>query len=245
MSGAGLHAVITGATSGIGRATTLALLQRGSRVCAVGRNPERLADLGETAGAGERLDLRRADLSDNGDLDVLVEHIVRHHDELNTLIHCAGIISLDPLAQASLEDLDRHYRTNLRAPYALTQGLLDLLEKNGGQVVFVNSTSGTRASAGSGQYAATKHALKAVADSLREEVNDAGIRVISIFPGQTATPMQEDLHRSEGRAYEPERLMQPEDVAGTILSALTLSRSAEVTDVRVRPMMKPPSSGGA
>ncbi len=105
--------------------------------------------------------------------------------------------------------------------------------------MFINSSAGLRAGAGISQYAATKHALKAIADSLREEINAEGLRVLSVYPGRTATPMQASVHAMEGKAYHPERLMQPEDVAAVVINALKLPRSAEVTDISVRPLMKP------
>ena len=114
-----------------------------------------------------------------------------------------------------------------------------MLKLRCGQVVFVNSSAGLTARAGVGQYAATKHALRAVADSFREEVNADGLRVLSVFLGRTATPMQEAVHKMEGKAYYPERLMQAEDVAAVVVNALSLPRTAEVTDIYARPMKKP------
>jgi NADP-dependent 3-hydroxy acid dehydrogenase YdfG len=93
------------------------------------------------------------------------------------------------------------------------------------------------ASASNGQYASTKHGLKALADSLREEVNSRGVRILSIFPGRTATPTQEKVHAGEGRPYRPERLLQPEDVAAVVINALCLPRTAEVTEIKIRPML--------
>jgi NADP-dependent 3-hydroxy acid dehydrogenase YdfG len=135
--------------------------------------------------------------------------------------------------------LDRQYRINVRAPYMLTQALLPMLKSRRGQIVFINSSAGLNARANVSQYAATKHALKAVADSLREEINAEGLRVLSVYPGRTATPMQADVHTMEGRAYRPDRLMQPEDVAAVVINALSLPSSAEVTDIHVRPLIKP------
>jgi NADP-dependent 3-hydroxy acid dehydrogenase YdfG len=88
---------------------------------------------------------------------------------------------------------------------------------------------------GSGQYSATKHGLKALADCLRAEVNSYGIRVISVFVGRTATPMQAAVHASEGRAYRPEKLIQPEDVASLVVHTLTLPPTVEVTALHLRP----------
>jgi NADP-dependent 3-hydroxy acid dehydrogenase YdfG len=121
----------------------------------------------------------------------------------------------------------------------LTQRLLPLLATSCGQVVFINSSAGLMAKRPAvGQYAATKHALKAIADSLREEVNPKGIRVLTVYLGRTATPMQEALYRQEGKIYHPEVLMQPEDVASVVVHSLMLPRTAEVTDISIRPMSK-------
>ena len=92
-----------------------------------------------------------------------------------------------------------------------------MLRTRRGQVVFVNSTIGLSTRAGAGQFAATQHALRAVADTLRDEVNPDGIRVTSVYPGRTATPRQATLHAHEGRTYRPERLMQPDDVAAMVV----------------------------
>jgi NADP-dependent 3-hydroxy acid dehydrogenase YdfG len=107
-----------------------------------------------------------------------------------------------------------------------------------GQVVFINSSSALTAKPSSAQYDATKHALKAVADSLRGEVNQLGIRVLSVYLGRTATEMQERIHILEGRPYRPDLLLQPEDVASVVINALSLPDTAEVTDIHIRPMIK-------
>jgi NAD(P)-dependent dehydrogenase (short-subunit alcohol dehydrogenase family) len=138
-----------------------------------------------------------------------------------------------------VEELDRQYRTNVRAPYLLTQLLIPMLESAAGQIVFVSSSAVRRAVAGMGAYAATKHAVRALADALREELNPSGIRVLTVYPGRTAGPMQETLHQLEGRPYRLDRLLQPDDVAAIILDTLSLPRSAEVTDIDIRPMLKP------
>ena len=92
--------------------------------------------------------------------------------------------------------------------------------------------------AGRGGYAAIQHALKAVADSLRDEVNEDGVRVISVMAGTTATTRQERLHRVHQKPYRPERLLQAEDVARAACDALAMPRTAELTDVYIRPMLK-------
>jgi NADP-dependent 3-hydroxy acid dehydrogenase YdfG len=140
--------------------------------------------------------------------------------------------------QASIADFDRQYSINVRAAYLLTQVFLSTLKLRYGQVVYVNSSAGLTARGGVGQYAATKHALKAIADSLREEVNESGVRVLSVYPGRTASPMQEAVYAAENKIYKPEHLMQPEDIASVVINALNLPRTAEVTDINIRPLKK-------
>jgi NAD(P)-dependent dehydrogenase (short-subunit alcohol dehydrogenase family) len=143
------------------------------------------------------------------------------------------------MQHARVEDLDAQYAINVRAPYILTKSLLPFIKSNQGQIVFVNSSAGLSAKRPEvGQYAATKHALKAIADSLREEVNPSGIRVLSIYLGRTATPMQEALYRKEGKDYHPGSLIQPHDVACAVVQALMLPVTVEVTEVSLRPMLK-------
>jgi NADP-dependent 3-hydroxy acid dehydrogenase YdfG len=234
----GTTALVTGASSGIGRAIAVALAQRGADLWLVGR---RLPELEATASAasehGVRATPHAADLTEAGVAERLAAEAGAQG--LGVLVHCAGVMQHAPMAEAGLSDLDAHYQANLRAPYALTQALLPALTAAQGEIVFVNSSVVMHPGAGTGQYAAMEAGLRAVADSLRQEVNAAGVRVLSIYPGRTATPRQERLHEQEGRDYRPERLMQPEDVAEAVCGALELPRTAEITDLHLRPFLKP------
>jgi NADP-dependent 3-hydroxy acid dehydrogenase YdfG len=231
-------AVITGASSGIGRAIAEALASRGSSLCLIGRNIGALEDVAATGGQSAARKIYRADLGSTEDILMAAENAKRDFGHIDILIHSAGDYSMGLIATAPVEDLDRQYNINVRAPYVLTQALLPAIRRPGGQIVFINSSVGLKARARVSQYAASKHALKAIADSLREEVNDNGVRVVSIFPGRTATPMQETVHRLEGRTYDPSLYMQPGDVAAVVIQALSLPESAEVTDINIRPMNK-------
>ena len=233
----GQGAVVTGATCGVGAAVARALSAEGAVVLAVGRDPDRLAAV--TSGSGEVVLAHRADLTDDQEVEALARRACEELPGVDLLIHAAAVIEVGSVAEAPLSDLDRQYRTNLRAPYALTQALLGALRERKGQVVFVNSTAGRSAGGGSSQYAATKHGLAALADSLRAEVNEEGVRVLSLFLGRTATPMQARLHELEGLSYTPERLIQPDDVADAIVCALRLARRAEITEIALRPAQKP------
>jgi NADP-dependent 3-hydroxy acid dehydrogenase YdfG len=235
---AGAVAVITGAGGGVGGAIARALAERGATLCLIGRTVETLEVAARPARTRQSTFHYVADVGRTAEVDSVVDKISREVGRVDFLVHSAGVIALGGVEEAALEDLDRQYDTNIRGPYLLTKRLLPFLKARQGQVVFINSTAGLVARAGVSQYAATKHGLRALAESLREEVNPSGVRVLSIFLGRTATAMQVTVHATEGRPYEPERLVQPEDVAAIVLSALSLPRTAEVTEIRIRPMQQ-------
>ncbi len=211
--------------------------EQGATVCLTGRNRERLDQLAGGLPAGKAR-CYPADLTVEEELQNAVQSLLKENQRLDAVIHCAAIIILGTVATAAAQDFEKQFHTNVTAPFRLTQLLLPALISSRGQVVFINSSAGRQASAGVGQYAATKHALKAVADSLRDECNAAGVRVCSLFLGSTATPMQAAIRAEQERAYEPERLIQPSDVAEMVAAVLALPRSAEVTDLAMRPMEK-------
>lgn len=232
-------AVITGASSGIGKAIALDLAAKGAKTCLLGRKLETLEKVATVARKSAPQALcYKVDLTVDRDIRKVADSLQREFTCVDLLIHSAGLIYLGPLESSPVEDFDRQYQINVRAPYALTQALLPMLRSCQGQIVFINSSAGLDAGPEVGQYSATKHALKAIADSFRQEINAEGLRVLSVYPGRTASPMQEAVFRKEGRDYRPELLMQPEDVAAVIVNALTLPRSAEVTDINVRPLIK-------
>lgn len=232
-------ALITGASSGIGQALTLGLAQEHVKIIAVGRNPTTLAETVEQARKFSDAVGLELDLTADSSIEHITEYVESSSKRLDILIHCAGVIVQGTMEKSSLQDLDAQYQANVRAPYALTRRLLPFLKKSRGQVVFMNSSAGLLAQRPDiGQYSATKHALKAIAESLRAEVNPLGIRVLSVYLGRTATPMQKLLHEREGKLYNPDRLLQSKDVASVVIHALQLPRTAEVTDISMRPMMK-------
>jgi NAD(P)-dependent dehydrogenase (short-subunit alcohol dehydrogenase family) len=198
--------------------------------------------LAETVAAAGRFSPAKSfpiDLTVEESLQTLLRYLEKEAGKLDILVHCAGVIYQDPIEHARIADFDCQYAINVRAPYLLSQRLLPFLARARGQIVFINSSVGLAVKRPEvGQYAATKHALKAIADSLREEVNPKGIRVLTIYLGRTATPMQEALYRQEGRSYYPETLLQAEDVASVVAHTLMLPPTAEVTDISIRPMTK-------
>lgn len=232
-------ALVTGASSGIGFAISTALLERGATVLMVARDEAGLlAAERRLPTAIGKVEVHACDLAKDGEIAGLQRRIADTHDRLDILVHCAGVIDQGKLAEAPVTSLDRQYQVNVRGPLLLTQRLLPFLKKPKGQIVFVNSSAGLSARSRSGQYAATKHAFKALADALREEVNSDGVRVLSVFPGRTATRLTAKLYADEGRPYDPDVLLQPEDVASVVVHAISLPWTAEVTEISIRPMLK-------
>lgn len=233
-------AVVTGASSGIGKALAVELALQGATTCLVARNvPKLSAIVASVPEKGKRLHAYQADLTRDEEIEQLKTRLENDFGRVDILVHCAGVISLGALEATPVEDLDSQYRCNVRGPYLLTQALLPFLRLHHGQIVFLNSSAGVTARANVGQYAASKHALKALADSLREEVNADGVRVLSVYLGRTATPMQQEIHRLEGRTYRGELLIQPEEVASLLADVLAIQQSAEITEITLRPMQKP------
>jgi NADP-dependent 3-hydroxy acid dehydrogenase YdfG len=230
-------AIVTGAGGGIGRAVTLALINEGATVWAVGRTE---ATLAETVSSYGRLGRAYpANLTVDPEVDRLAGDAEREFGRLDFLVHSAGTIEHGAIANSPTETLDLQFRSNVRMPYRVTQSLLPLLRKSPGQIVFVNSSIvlGVPRPHMS-QFAASQHAVRAFADTLRQEVNPEGIRVLCVYPGRTATSRQALLYEKDQKTYQPELLLQPEDIATMIVTALALPETAEVTDISIRPMFK-------
>jgi short-subunit dehydrogenase len=222
--------LITGAGSGIGASVAEALHARGDDLVLLARNDERAARLAD-AFPGSRTVV--ADLADPGALD----RISGIPERLDSLLHVAGVVELAPVSELRTGDLRETLDVNLVAPALLTRACLPALRAAQGTVVFVNSAAGLSAGASWAAYAASKFGLRALADSLRAEEMGSGVRVTTVFPSRTATPMQEKVHEQEGRTYDSSRWINAETVAGTILHVLDLPRDATIPEVTVRPLV--------
>lgn len=232
-----LTAVVTGASGAIGRAIAKQLSLHNVHVWATGRNASTLAELAAWATkSATPIVAFPADLANEDDLGALGDMAANELDGLDLLVHAAGHLAIGDIAATDVQVLDEHYRVNVRAPYVLTRAFLPLLKRRAGQVIFVNSSVVTNPRAGLSHYAATKAALRTLADTLRQEVNADGIRVTTVYPGRTASAMQEKLW--EPGTYRPELFSRPEDVATAVVSAWQLPRSTEMLEMWLRPTHK-------
>lgn len=220
-------ALVTGASRGIGAAVARALapthelLLGGREVDALQRMTEELP--GSRAWPVE--------LTDHEALSAATAGITR----LDVLVHSAGIGEIGTVADTAVEVWRRQFEINVVAVAELTRLLLPALRAAAGHVVMINSGAGLNARPGWASYAASKHALRALADSLRAEQAEHGVRVTSVFPGRTATDMQRGVRAAEGGSFHEPDYLRPDSVAAVVASAVAAPPDAQVTDVMVRP----------
>ncbi|GGO48345.1 short chain dehydrogenase [Streptomyces daqingensis] len=223
--------LITGAGSGIGAAVTRRLLDRGDELWLLARDAGRAKELRDRFPGVRTL---VGDLAEPERLSWALGH-QELPGQLDSLQHIAGVVELGEVGETTAKVWSSTLAANLTAPAELTRLLLPQVRLARGHVLFVNSGAGLRAHPQWAAYAASKHGLKALADALRAEESGHGVRVTSVYPGRTATPMQEKVHRQEGREYDPDRWIPADAVATTMLTALDMPRGAEVTDLTVKP----------
>jgi short-subunit dehydrogenase len=223
--------LVTGAGSGIGAALTEKLDARGDELWLLARDAGRASQLRERYPRARTL---VGDLAEPARLSWAFGH-QELPSRLDSLVHVAGIVELGTIADTPVATWQHQLNVNAVAPAELTRLMLPALRAARGHVVFVNSGAGLRVHPEWGSYGASKFAVRAIADALREEERPQGLRVTTVYPGRTATPMQEKVHQQEGASYDASRWIDPASVAATILAALDLPRDAELTELTVRP----------
>ncbi|HEX8005441.1 MAG TPA: SDR family oxidoreductase [Trebonia sp.] len=221
-------ALVTGASRGLGAAIARALA------------PDYDLVLGGRGGSG--LDAICSELGARPlpvDLAALSPFDVAGVGRVDLLVHSAGVVRLGSIEDTPAEVWRGTFELNVVAVAELTRLLLPELRAAKGHVVLINSGSGLRAHPGWVSYAASKFALRAFADVLRQEEEPNGIRVTSIYPGRIATDMQRQVREEEGGEFEPDRYLKPESVARAVLAAVTTSPDAHLTEITLRPSSGP------
>ncbi|MEU6859349.1 SDR family oxidoreductase [Glycomyces sp. NPDC046736] len=218
--------LVTGAGRGLGRTLAERLSARGDRVIAHARSESAL----------ERVPHAQALVADLAEPESLAAACAEAGIErLDAVIHNAGIAHVAPVTEQSLEWWQRTLAVNVTAPAELTRLLLPALRAARGHVVFVNSGAGLSAGAKWSSYAASKHAVKALADALRAEERPNGVRVTSVFPSHFDTDMQRSVREQYGSDYDVARATSVDSVAKTIVDLLGVPADMVVNELRIEP----------
>ena len=219
-------ALITGASRGVGAQIARALAPTHDLLLG-GRGSAELDALAMEFDGAVTLPV---DITDHPSLETAVEAI----DELDVLVHSAGVASsLESVADTPAEEWRHVLDVNVIAAAELTRLLLPALRARNGHIVFLNSGAGLNVRANWTPYAASKFALRALADGVRNE--EPTLRVTSIFPGRIDTDMQRDIVAFEGNDYDPAKYLRPETVAAAVATAVNTPADAHPTDVVLRP----------
>jgi len=239
---AGKVALITGASSGIGEATAVAMAQEGAAVALGARRADRLESLAaRLSESGARVTTVQLDVTDEGACRAAVEHTRTELGGLDVLVNSAGVMLLGAIVGADTEDWRRMIATNVLGLMYMTHAALPLMvEQGAGEIVNISSVAGRQARTGAGVYNASKWAVNAFSESLRQEVTERGVRVSLVEPGAVATELTDhitDPIAKEGAEtmYSSIRALQAEDIGRIIVHIVTQPAHVAINEVLVRP----------
>jgi NADP-dependent 3-hydroxy acid dehydrogenase YdfG len=243
----GTVALVTGASSGIGEATALALSQRGAVLAIVARRQDRLESLASTIqAAGGTTLVITADVTSQQQAQDAVQRTVSELGRLDTLVNNAGVMLLGPAVDAPLEEWERMVKLNIEGLlYCAHAALPHLLRaaqdepRRVADMINVSSVAGRVARSGSGVYNLTKHGVGAFSESLRQEVTGRHVRVSLVEPGATATELashnRPEVRESMAKRFGTIERLQSEDIADAITYIVTRPRRTAINEILIRP----------
>jgi NADP-dependent 3-hydroxy acid dehydrogenase YdfG len=238
----GRVALVTGASSGIGEATAVALAEAGAAVAIGARRRDRLDALaGKLRDAGARVLTLDLDVTDEAACADAVRRTREELGGLDVLVNNAGVMLLGTIVGADPEDWRRMVQTNVMGVLYMTHAAIDgMLEQGSGDVVNISSVAGRTARKGAGVYNASKWAVNAFSESLRQEVTARGVRISLVEPGAVATELSSHITQPEAREASRQmaagmRTLQADDVARAIVYVVTQPPHVAVNEVLVRP----------
>jgi len=243
----GSVALVTGASSGIGEATALALAGLGASVALVARRQDRLQALAERLReSGAQALAIEADITSREQAEAAVAQTVSEFSRLDIVINNAGVMLLGPIEDAPLEEWERMVQINvlglLYCSHAALPHLLKAAEdspRGVADVVNISSVAGRVARQGSGVYNLTKHGVGAFSESLRQEVTGRHVRVSLVEPGAVATELashnRPEIQESLGQRFGKIERMEAQDIADAIAYIVTRPRRVAINEILIRP----------
>jgi NADP-dependent 3-hydroxy acid dehydrogenase YdfG len=241
----GKIAIVTGASSGIGHATALALAAESATVVVTARREERLTALAEEIAHSGRAALAlRCDVTNPGQVQTVVDKTLDAFGRIDILVNNAGIMSLAPLREARVDEWTRMVDVNVKGVlHFLAAVLPGMVERETGHIVNVGSLAGRRPFPGGGVYSATKFAIRSLTWAMHLELGAAhGIRVTDVQPGFVSTELLDGdptTHAAWQEAWAERRTLQPEDVARAIVFVTTAPDHVAVNELLLRPTDQP------
>ena len=238
----GKVALVTGASSGIGEATALALAEAGAAVALGARRKDRLEALAaRLRGTGASVLPLDLDVTDEAACADAVERTRGELGGLDVLVNNAGVMLLGTIVGADPEDWRRMLSTNVLGLMYMTHAAIDgMVEQGSGDIVNISSVAGRTARKGAGVYNASKWAVNAFSESLRQEVTGRGVRISLVEPGAVATELSSHITQQEAREASQQmaasmRTLQSDDIARAILYVVSQPAHVAINEVLVRP----------
>ena len=232
----GKVALVTGAGRGIGKAIALMLADLGCRLVLAARTSSELESVQKDIRAlGGDAIVVACDLTQDADIYRLFDECQKQCGSVDILVNNAGWGKRSSVVKANIEDWDRTFKLNLRAPMLLAKSLLPkMIGKNDGAVINIGSVSGKTGEANGAAYSASKFGLIGFTQSLFEEVREYGIKVAVILPGFVDTPLI-----PPNRQIDRAKMIRPEDVAEAVHYVLTSAKTACPVEITIRPQRTP------
>lgn len=234
----GKRVLITGGTTGIGRATALLLAAQGARIFVFGRQKQHLYDL-FTHAAALKLDIRgvAADVTDPEELEAVFDRADRELGGLDILVNNASVAAWS-VTEGDYDEWLEVVKTNLLGYLACSHHAVDRMDKKGGHIVNIGSMSAEVREKGSSLYVATKSAIEGFSASLRKEVNEKGIKVTLIEPGAVNTDMATGTEAEKLEKVARMEMLEADDIAQSVLFALSQPKRCDIVLLQLRPHLQ-------
>jgi NADP-dependent 3-hydroxy acid dehydrogenase YdfG len=238
---AGKVVVITGASSGLGEATARLLAAQGAAVVLGARRLERLAALaGEINGQGGRALAVATDVTDRAEVQRLVDAAVQTYGRVDVMIHNAGIMPRSPLERLTVADWERTIDINIKGVlYGIAAALPYMQAQGAGHMIFVSSVAGHKVGVENAVYAASKHAVRVIAEGLRQEVKPWNIRTTIISPGAVATELPDSITEADISAnihkFYADIAIPADSFARAVAFAMSQPEEVDINEILFRP----------
>lgn len=239
---AGKVALVTGASSGIGEGITLALAEAGATVAVAARRADRLSGLVQRieAAGGKALAIA-ADMTVEAEAIRAVEDTAAQLGRIDILINSAGVMQAGGIENADLDEYRRVFDINVFGTvYTSRAAIPHMLAQGAGDIVTISSLAGRKGGAMTNSYSASKHAVNAMTDAMRQELGDRNIRVSILMPGATTSEVGDSITDPNWRKaiqahVSKDGAVQPADIGATIVFMLSLPRNVNISEIAVRP----------